>query len=68
MVNRIKVGEQVLATAGYGPWGSRQFTGRLEKILPKPDREGNRYVVEIATHGSSIHTPTSVRAIKVRRP
>lgn len=68
MPKRIEVGERVLATTGYGPWGSRQFLGQLEKVLDSPDRDGNRYVVEIATHGSSIHTPTSVRAVKIRRP
>ena len=67
MPKRIDVGEKVLATTGYGPWGSRQFTGRLEEILSEPDRDGNKYVVEIATHGSSIHTPTAVRAVAIRR-
>ena len=67
MANRIKIGEKVLATSGHGPWGSRQFIGKLERILPKPDMDGNKYVVEVPGTGLSIHHPTSIRVVKIRR-
>ena len=67
MASRIKVGEKVIGTTGYGRWGSRQIVGRLEKILDKPDQDGNKYIIELPARYVMLGGKSSIRCISVRR-
>lgn len=66
MAKSIKVGDKVIFSTGSGRYGTRQRTGVVAVILTIPDRDGNRYMVDVPSKLRNI-PPTRVLCAKVRR-